>query len=124
MFFAITWFLVLTLLAIWSVSVWVSHSLVFWSLTHVGALVDRPQHAEALPGWIAIWIPPEWAVTFQAITEAVVPVVESALSALPSAAQWLTPLAWISWGIGLLILVGAGLAVTALISMTRRAAAQ
>ena len=124
MFFAITWFLVLTLLAIWSVSVWVMHSLVHWSLTGVGALVDQPQQLATLPGWLALWVPPEWVAALQALTTAVVPMVESVLSVLPSADVWLTPLAWISWGIGLLILAGAGLAVSALIAMTRKASAR
>jgi len=123
MFFALTWFLALTLLTIWSVTVWVLHALVLWSLTQVGALADQPQQMKALPEWVTIWLPPDWMVAFKAITAAVLPVVDSALSVLPSAANWLTPLAWVSWGIGLVILLGGGLAVTALISMTRRAAA-
>lgn len=123
MFFALTWFLALTLLAIWSVTVWVLHALVLWSLTQVGALADQPQQMEALPEWVTIWLPPDWMVAFKAITAAVLPVVDSAFSLLPSAANWLTPLAWVSWGMGLVILLGGGLAVTALISMTRRAAA-
>ena len=123
MLIAMTWILAVTLLAIWSVAVWVLHALVHGSLTHVGALVDQPQHLEALPEWIAVWLPPDWVLTFKAITAAVLPVVESAFSVLPSAAHWLTPLAWVSWGLGLVIVVGGGLAVTALISMTRRAAA-
>ena len=123
MFFAMTWILVLAFLAIWSAVVSGVHALVLWSLAGVGGLVDQPQHMATLPGWIAVWVPPDWDLAFKAITEAVLPMVESALSALPSAAQWLTPLAWMSWGIGVLVLVGAGLAVTALISLTRRAAA-
>lgn len=123
MFFAMTWILALTLLAIWSVAIWVLHALVLWSLTNVGALVEQPQHMQALPEWIAIWLPPDWVLAFKAITAGVLPMVESALAVLPSATLWVTPLAWMSWGLGLVILVGGGLAVSALIAMTRKAAA-
>ena len=47
-----------------------------------------------------------------------------ALSALPSFGDWLAPLAWIVWGVGLLIPAVGAVALRTLISMTRRVAVQ
>ncbi|MBP8134880.1 MAG: hypothetical protein KAY10_01090 [Rhodoferax sp.] len=47
-----------------------------------------------------------------------------ALSTLPSFGDWLAPLAWIVWGVGLLIPAVGAVALRTLISMTRRVAVQ
>lgn len=126
MLYAISWFLVLTLLAIWSASVWLAHSFAIWSLTGLGALVGHTQPIERLPlpGWISLWAPSELILAFKSLAATVYPFVESVLSALPSPALWLTPLAWATWGIGLVILLAGAAAMHALITMMRRGKAQ
>ena len=125
MLYIVSWFFVLTLLAIWSACIWIAHSLASWSLTGIGSVVGQTQQMDRLPipDWITVWIPSELVLAVKATAAGVLPWVESALNALPSVGSWLSPLAWTVWGVGLVILaVGAAL-LHALISVSRRAAA-
>jgi hypothetical protein len=125
MLYIVSWFFVLTLLAIWSACIWIAHSLASWSLTGIGSVVGQTQQIDRLPipDWITVWIPSELVLAVKATAAGVLPWVESALEALPSVGSWLSPLAWTVWGVGLVILaVGAAL-LHALISVSRRAAA-
>jgi hypothetical protein len=125
MLYIVSWFFVLTLLAIWSACIWIAHALASWSLTGIGSVVGQTQQMDRLPipDWIAAWIPPDLALALKATSASVLPWVESALNALPSVGSWLSPLAWTVWGVGFVILaVGAAL-LHALVSVSRRAAA-
>jgi hypothetical protein len=126
MLYAITWFLVLALLAIWSMGVWGLHSFAAWSITGVGALADHSPSIEqvVLPGWVALWAPSELILAIKASTETFLPWVFTALSALPNAVGWLGPLAWLLWSIGFAILAFGGVTLHALIAMARKKAAQ
>jgi len=55
--------------------------------------------------WITLWMPPDWMLAVKADAETVLPVLEVAVSALPSPHVWLSLLAWTVWAIGSLILV-------------------
>jgi hypothetical protein len=123
--YAISWFLVLTLLIIWSTGVWLFHSLAVWSLIGVGAAGQSLQ-IDRLPdaGWMSLWVPPDLILAVQTTVAAVMPWVQSMLSALPSLADWLAPLAWIVWGAGLLTLAVGTVALHAMIAVARRAASQ
>ncbi len=124
MLYSVLWIVMLVLLAIWSTGIWVLHSLLVWSMSGAGALAGQAQRLDSvnLPDWLVLWLPPEWALALTAAASSLLPWLESALSVLPSAATWLSPLAWLVWAIGLLILaVGAAIG-QALIWTTRRAA--
>lgn len=126
MLYAISWFLILALLATWSACIWVLHSLAVWTLTGVGAMAGQTQQIDRLPipGWIDVWIPSDLILTFKTTAAIVLPWVESALSVLPSVGVWFAPLAWIVWGVGLVIFMVGAVALHALISVTRRTAFQ
>jgi len=124
MLYSVLWIVMLVLLAIWSTGIWVLHSLLVWSMSGAGALAGQAQRLDSvnLPDWLALWLPPEWVLALTDAASSLLPWLESALSVLPSAATWLSPLAWLVWAIGLLILaVGAAIG-QALIWTTRRAA--
>jgi len=89
-------------------------------------MVGQSQQIDRLtvPGWIEVWIPSDLILTFKTTAANVLPWIESALSVLPSVGAWLSPLAWIVWGVGLVILMVGAAALHALISVTRRAAVQ
>ena len=125
MLYIVSWFFVLTLLAIWSACIWIAHSLASWSLTGIGSVVGQTQQIDRLPipDWITVWIPSELVLAVKATAAGVLPWVESALEALPSVGSWLSPLAWTVWGVGLVILAEGAALLHALISVSRRAAA-
>ncbi len=124
MFLAIAWFAVLTLLSAWSTCVWLLHSVTVWSMTGAGSLAAQSKQIDslALPSWIGVWVPPDMMLALKASVSTLLPVVESALGALPAATTWLTPLAWTLWGIGALLLVAVGAVMHVALSMMRKRA--
>jgi len=124
--YAISWFLGLALLAIWSAGVWGLHSIAVWSMTGIGELAGQSHQLDRLPipGWVGLWIPGELIVAFKASAAAVLPWIESSLSTLPSLAGWLAPVAWFVWAIGFLLLAIGAVALHVVISMAHRRTAQ
>ena len=120
MLYAISWFLILALLAIWSVGVWGLHSIAAWSMHGIGAMVGQSSQMEVLPipGWVGLWFPADLVLAFKTGAAAVLPWVESLLSTLPALADWLAPVAWIIWGIGFVLLALGALTLHAVVSMT------
>lgn len=124
MFLAIAWFVVLALLAAWSTCVWLLHSITVWSMTGAGSLAAQSKQIDslALPSWIGVWVPPDMMLALKASVSTLLPLVESAMGALPAATAWLTPLAWISWGIGALLLMAVGAVMHVVMSIVRKRA--
>ena len=120
---AITWFLVLGLAVAWSISAWVLHALVVWSMSSVCALAGQASTIEGvtLPTSVALWIPPELLAVSKTAAAIAWPYVETGLSMLPSLAGWLTPLAWAVWGMGFLTLLAIGALLHAVIFATQKA---
>lgn len=113
MFYALSWFVVVCFLALWSLTAWALHAAAVWAVSHAGALSGAGSGVEgiALPGWLAPWVPPEIVAVIAALAAGVGPLVDSLLQAAPVLAGALTLVAWGAWAIGcmLLLLVGAGL---------------
>ena len=124
MLLALAWFVVLALLAVWSMCVWLLHSIAVWSTTGAGSLVAQSKQIDslALPNWVGVWVPPELMLALKSSVSTALPFVESALGALPAATAWLSPLAWIVWGFGALLLVAVGAVVHVAMSMMRKRA--
>ncbi len=61
MLYALSWFAVASLLALWSLATWVLHAVAVWTVSNVGALSGAASGAGKLmlPGWLAPWVPPE-----------------------------------------------------------------
>lgn len=124
MLLALAWFVVLALLAVWSMCVWLLHSIAVWSTTGAGSLVAQSKQIDslALPNWVGVWVPPELMLALKSSVSTALPFVESALGALPAATAWLSPLAWIVWGFGALLLIAVGAVVHVAMSMMRKRA--
>ena len=124
MLLALAWFVVLALLAVWSMCVWLLHSIAVWSTTGAGSLVAQSKQIDSLtlPNWVGVWVPPELMLALKSSVSTVLPFVESALGALPAATAWLSPLAWIVWGFGALLLIAVGAVIHVAMSMMRKRA--
>lgn len=112
MFYALSWFLVFGLFALWSLAVWAVHAVAIWSVSNAGALTGVASAVEGLrlPEWLSPWVPPEVAQTMTSLLSGFAPVVESLLQTAPALTGGLTMLSWVIWGLGsaLLVLLGAG----------------
>jgi len=122
MFYALSWFVVFGLIALWSLGAWVFHAVAVWAFSKAGALTGAASGVESLrlPDWLAPWVPPEIVLAMTSLLSGLAPAIDGLLQAAPSLAGGLTVVAWVIWGIGsaLLVLLGAGLHL--LIAMWRR----
>lgn len=122
MFYALNWFILAALLALWSLAAWALHAAAVWSLSSAGAFAGAASGAGtiALPDWLAPWLPPQAAQWASQTMGVLAPFIDSMLQAAPALAGGLTVVTWAIWGIGsvLLVLLGAGLHL--LIALLRR----
>jgi hypothetical protein len=124
MLIALVWFVVLAALAAWSMCVWLLHSIALWSATGAGSLVARSKQIDglALPNWVSVWVPPDLMLALKSTVSTVLPFAESAIGTLPAVAAWLSPLAWIVWGFGALLLMAIGALVHVAVNMMKKRA--
>ena len=112
MFYALSWFLVVALVALWSLVAWVVHAAAVWTISNAGAFTEAASGAVSLtlPDWLAPWVPPEVAQWATRLMADFAPFIDGLLQATPALAGGLTIAAWVIWGIGsvLLVLLGAG----------------
>ena len=54
---------------------------------------------------MAVWVDPAWAQIFQAGFGNFIEVVSQSAPFLASAISWLSPLIWVIWGLGALVLL-------------------
>jgi hypothetical protein len=126
MFHAISWFLVLSLFALWSLAAWAFHSITAWTVANAGVLAEGSGAIEALrvPDWLAPWIPPELALAFASMLSAFTPVIEAVLGWAPALAGGLSVAVWVVWAIGSALLIVLGVVLSAMIAVLRRRSAR
>jgi len=122
MFYVLSWFVVASLIALWSLAAWALHAVAVWTVSNAGALSGAALGVGAirLPDWLAPWVPSEIAMSVSQLLAGLGPVVDSLLQAAPALAGGVTVATWVVWGIGsvLLMMLGAGLHL--LIALWRR----
>ncbi len=122
MFYALNWFVVLSLFMLWSLAAWAFHSIAAWTVANAGALAGSAGALEALQVsvWLAQWIPPEYVVTLNSMIAAMGPSIEAVMGWAPALAGGLSIAVWTVWGIGAFLLVVMGFLATGLIALLRR----
>ncbi len=122
MFYALSWFFVFGLLALWSLAAWALHAVAVWSVSNASALTGVASGVEGLrpAELVPRGVPPEIAQPMTSLLASFAPVVESLLQTVPALTSGLTMVTWLIWGLGsaLLLLLGAGLHLV--IAMWRR----
>jgi hypothetical protein len=113
MFYALSWFVVCGLLALWSLGAWAFHAVAVWAVSNAGGLSGAASGVQGLrvPDWLSPWVPPEMVQAMTSLLSGLAPAVEGLLQAAPSLAGGLSVATWVIWGLGsvLLVLLGAGL---------------
>ena len=117
MLYLINWFLILSLIALWSLAAWGTHAVAVWTVSNAGAFTGAATDAASgvtglqLPPWLAPWVPPEIMQGLTALLTGLGPAIDGLLQSAPALAGGLTVLTWVVWAIGtvLLVLLGAGL---------------
>lgn len=122
MFYALNWFFVIALLALWSLASWALHAAAVWTVSNAGALTGVASGAGgiALPDWLAPWMPPEVAQWASRLMADLAPFVDGLLQAAPALAGGLTVATWVIWSVGSVVLVLLGAGLHLLIALLRR----
>lgn len=122
MLYALCWFTVICLLALWSLAAWAFHAAADWAILNAGALAGGAEGAAAvaLPAWLAAWMPPELSAAFTAMVSATKPVIDSVLSTAPMLAGGLSVAVWVCWALGAGLLVLLGVVLSGVIAVMRR----
>lgn len=123
MLYALVWFSVLTLLGLWSLTAWVLHAAVIWTLSNASALSGAAPVVGhlALGDWLGPWVPPAVAQWVSHGLASLGPVAETLLQAAPALAGGVTVTTGVLWGIGSVLIVALGVALHVLIARRRRA---
>lgn len=122
MLYALSWSIVLVLLALWSLTVWALHAVAAWTVSNAGALTGAASGASgiAVTEWLGPWMPAEAAQWASQLMAGVAPVVDTLLQSVPALAGGLTVASWAIWGIGSVLLVVLGAVAHVLIALWRR----
>jgi hypothetical protein len=124
MFYALSWSVVFSLIALWSLAAWAFYSVTAWTVSSAGILAGGSGALEGLrlPDLLAPWIPTEIALAFTSMRTALTPAVESVLGLAPALAGGLSAAVWVAWGVGSVLLIVLGFVVTGFIAALRRRA--
>ncbi len=121
MFYALNWFVVVGLFMLWSLAAWAFHSLAVWTVANAGVLSGGAGALGALqvPGWLAVWIPAEYASSLNAIAAYLAPVVQAVVDWAPAMAGGVSMAVWTVWAIGAVLLILLGFLISGLIAVLR-----
>ena len=124
MLYALSWFVVSGLLALWSLAAWALHSIVAWMTSSAGVLAGGSGATEGLrlPDWLAPWIPAELTGALTSMLSFFTPAIEAVLDQAPALAGGLSVAAWVIWAIGSALLLALGVVLSAIVATLRRRA--
>ena len=123
MFYALSWFVVFSLVALWSLAAWAFHAATAWSLSNAGVLAGGGAMASEglrLPAWLAPWVPPEFAHALSSAMMAFAPAIDTVLGWAPALAGGLSVAVWVVWAIGSVALIMLGFVLSGLMAVLRR----
>jgi hypothetical protein len=122
MFYALSWFGVFSLLALWSLAAWAFHAITAWAASNAGVLAGGSGVTQGLrmPDWLAPWVPPEFALALASVVSAFTPAIEAVLGWAPALAGGLSVAVWVVWAIGSALLIVLGVVLSGLIAVLRR----
>ncbi len=108
---ALLWIATSFLLALWSGCLYLGHQLTAWALQGMaqGAGVDWSQALGdgAWAAWLAPWLDPAWLQATQLALTTILQGLGPWLTVAPGLMAWITPLVWVVWAMGAMVLVAA-----------------
>ena len=119
MFYAVIWFVVVSVFVLWSLAAWAFHSIAAWTVVNAGSLAGGAGAIEALqvPVWLAPWIPSEY---LNLMISSLTPAIQTVLEWVPALVGGLSIAVWTVWAIGAVLLILLGFLVTGLIALLSR----
>lgn len=110
---SLIWIVTIVLALAWTVAAAMLASLTGWLAANAGDMTGwTGQMAQwPLPDWMALWVTPDLVAGLRHVATSLIGWGSAVLPALESLLQWLAPLVWVAWALGIAgLLVLAGLA--------------
>lgn len=103
------WLAFLVFAGLWSGLVALAAQMTEWLLAAMssGQVTDLATTAGQwpVPAWLALWVDPAWLKGMQVASVELVQWLAQLLPAATGLMEWVTPLLWIGWGLGILLLL-------------------
>jgi hypothetical protein len=120
----LVWTIFGLLALLWTAGAWVTAEAAEWIAQALASgtagQAARGIAALPVPQWVRLWLDPAWLEALQSALRWVIDSAERVLPLAGPAAAWLVPVVWIGWGLGMVLLLAAAIAVHALARRTRR----
>lgn len=122
---AVVWFMFALLTVFWTAVAMIAVELVQWSAHHItaqsGHALTLSTANVMLPFWIAPWLDTaSWATLLQS-SQALLAGLSTSLPLVGSLLGWLTPLIWLTWGVGMAVLLILTVVLAMMVSRLRAA---
>ncbi len=112
---ALSWIVFGLLALLWTAGAWVTVEATEWIAQALasGSAVQAARDIASLPlpAWLRLWIDPAWFEALQSLVQWSAGVLGAGLPFAGTAAVWITAAIWITWGLGLVLLLAAATAV-------------
>lgn len=122
MFYALSWFVVLVLLALWSLTAWSVHALGAWTASSAGSVAEAAASSNVmrLPEWLAPAVPAEVVEFLSSMVSSIAPMLSNLADPGPTIISGWAWAMWTIWAIGSLLLLACGALVHTLKARWRR----
>jgi len=106
----------------WTVLIAVCAALTDWIAAHGGQLQGGMQTMLQwpMPPWVALWVDPGVAEVFRATVIWLVEIITEVMPWILPLLEWVAPLLWVIWSVGILALVAAAALGLLFVSRSRR----
>lgn len=103
----VVWIATVVLALVWTVTAAVMASLTGWLAANAGDVANwSGQLAQwPVPEWLALWFGPEMLAWMRSAATSLIGWGSAAIPVLGSLLQWLAPLVWVVWALGMVCLL-------------------
>ncbi len=104
---SVVWIVTVLLALLWTVGAAVLASLTGWLAANAGDMAGWTGQVALwpVPEWLALWVGPELLVWLRSAATGLIGWGSAALPAFGSLLQWLAPLVWVVWALGMVCLL-------------------
>lgn len=110
---ALSWILFALLALFWTAAAWIMAALLQWTTealaSGAASQAARDMGALELPAWTKACIDPDWLLALQSALQSAIDGAGAILPLANMAAAWLVPAVWLSWALGMILLLVAAI---------------
>ncbi|MBC5785741.1 hypothetical protein H8N03_22560 [Ramlibacter sp. USB13] len=106
---ALPWIVFALLAVFWTGGAWIMVALLQWVMEALASGAASQAAREVaplqLPEWMKVWIDPDWLPALQGAVQSAIDGAGAVLPLATLAAAWLVPAVWVTWALGMIVLL-------------------